>query len=76
MTGYPAISIHIFSHNVAQAEECWNVKEKHKYRPKNLIHFHLQGCSCVLKRSLTLPMSKDTHCNDKRVGNLPPSVRS
>ena len=58
------------------AEACWNVKEKRKYQPKNLIHFHLQGCSCVLKRSLTLPMSKDTNCNDKRVENLPPSVRS
>ena len=66
----------VFSQDVAQEEACWNVKEKHKYRPKNLIRFHLQGCSCVLKRPLTLPTSKDTHCNDKRFGNLPPSFRS
>ena len=75
-SGKPAISIHIFSCDVAQAGARWNMKEKHKYRPKNLIRFHLQGCSCVLKRPLTLPTSKDTHCNDKRFGNLPPSFRS
>ena len=76
-SGKPAISIHtIFSHDVAQAEARWNVKEKHKYRPKNLICFHLQGCSCVLKRPPTLRTSKDTHCGDKRFGNLPPSFRS
>ena len=71
-----AISIHIFSHDVAQAEAHWNVKEKHKYRPQNVIRFHLQGCICVLKRPPTLPTSKDTHSNDKRFGNLPPSFRS
>ena len=52
------------------------VKEKHKYRPQNVIRFHLQGCCCVLKRPPTLRMSKDSHCNDKRFGNLPPSFRS
>ena len=52
------------------------LKEKHKYRPKNLIRFHLQGCSCVLKRPPTRPTSKDIHCNHKRFGNLPPSFRS
>ena len=52
------------------------VKEKHKYQPQNVIRFHLQGCSCVLKRPPTLPTSKDSHCNDKRFGNLPPSFRS
>ena len=52
------------------------VKEKHKYRPQNVIRFHLQGCCCVLKRPPTLPTSKDSHCNDKRFGNLPPSFRS
>ena len=52
------------------------VKEKHKYRPRNVIRSHLQGCCCVLKRPPTLPTSKDTHCNDKRFGNLPPSFRS
>ena len=65
-----------FSHDVAQAEARWNVKEKHKYRPQNVIRFHLQGCSCVLKRPPPLPTNKDTHCNDKRFGNLPPSFRS
>ena len=75
-SGRPAISINIFSHDVAQAEARWNVKEKHKYRPKNLIRFHLQGCCSVLKRPPTLPTSKDSHCNDKRFGNLPPSFRS
>ena len=80
-SGKPAISIHIFSHDVAQADARWNprimqVEEKHKYRPENLIRFHLQGCSCVLKCPPTLPTSKDTHCNDKRFGNLPPSFRS
>ena len=50
----------VFSQDVAQEEACWNVKEKHKYRPKNLIRFHLQGCSCVLKCPPTLPTSKDT----------------
>ena len=50
--------------------------EKHKYRPQNVIRFHLQGCCCVLKRPPTLPTSKDSHCNDKRFGNLPPSFRS
>ena len=50
--------------------------EKHKYRPQNVIRFHLQGCICVLKRPPTLTTSKDTHCNDKRFGNLPPSFRS
>ena len=52
------------------------VKEKQKYRPQNVIRFHLQGCCCVLKRPPTLPTSKDSHCNDKRFGNLPPSFRS
>ena len=52
------------------------VKEKHKYRPQNVIRFHLQGCSCVLKRPPTLPTSEDTHSNDKHFGNLPPSFRS
>ena len=75
-SGKPAISIHIFSHDVAQAEARWNVKEKHKYQPQNVIRFHLQGCSCVLKRPPTLPTSKESHCNDKRFGNLPPSFRS
>ena len=50
--------------------------EKHKYRPQNLIRFHLQGRSCVLKRPPTLPTSTGTHCNDKRSGNLPPSFRA
>ena len=49
------------------------VKEKHKYRPQNVIRFHLQGCCRVLKRPPTLPISKDSHCNDKRFENLPPS---
>ena len=75
-SGKPAISIRIFSHDVAQAEARWNVKEKHKYRPQNVIRFHLQGCSCVLERPPILPTSKDTHSNDKRFGNLPPSFRS
>ena len=66
----------VFSHDVAQTEARWNVKEKHKYRPQNVIRFHLQGCSYVLKRPPTLPTSKDTHSNDKRFGNLPPSFRS
>ena len=43
---------------------------------KTWFSFHLQGCSCVLKRPPTLPTSKDSHCNDKRFGNLPPSFRS
>ena len=59
-----------FSHDVAKAEARWNVKEKHKYRPQNVIRFHLLGCICVLKRPPTLTTSKDTHCNDKRFGNL------
>ena len=52
------------------------VKEKHKHRPQNLIRFHLQGCSSILKPPPILPTSKDTHCNNKRFGNLPPSFRS
>ena len=53
------------------------VKEKHKYRPQNVIRFHLQGCNCVLKRPPTLRTSKDTHCSDiKRFENLPPSFIS
>ena len=52
------------------------MKEKQKYRPQNVIRFHLLGRCCVLKRPTTLPTSKDTHCNDKRFGNLPPSFRS
>ena len=51
------------------------VKGKNKYRQQNLICFHLQGCSSVLKRPPTLPTSNETHCNDKRFGNLPPSFR-
>ena len=73
-SGKPAISIHIFFHDVALAEARWNVKEKQKYWPQNVIRFHLHGC--VLKRLPTLPTSKDTHSNDKRFGNLPPSFRS
>ena len=54
-----------------------SLKEKHKYRPQNFkFRFHLQGCSYVLKCPPTLPTNKDTHCNDKRFGNLPPSFRS
>ena len=60
----------------SSGEARWNVKEKHKYRPQNVIRFHLQGCRCVLKRPPTLSTSKDTQCNDKRFGNLPPSFRS
>ena len=45
-------------------------------RPQNLIRFHQQGCSCVLKRRPTLLTSKDTYSNDKRFGNLPPFFRS
>ena len=52
------------------------VKEKQKYRPQNVIRFHLQGCCCVLKRSPILPTSRDSHCDDKRFGNLLPSFRS
>ena len=52
------------------------VKEKHKYRPQNVIRFHLQGCSCVLKCPPTLPTSKNSHCNDKRFGNVAPPFRS
>ena len=53
-----------FSHDVAQAEARWNVKENHKYRPQNVIRFHLQGCRCVLKCPPTLPTNKDSHCNN------------
>ena len=52
------------------------VKEKHKYRPQNVIRFHPQCCSCVLKRPPTQPTSKESHCNNKRFGHLPPSFRS
>ena len=31
-----------FSHDVAQAGTRWNVKEKHKYRPKNLGPVHME----------------------------------
>ena len=44
--------------------------------PTTKIRFHLQGCSCVLKRPPTLPTGKDTHNNDKRFGNLLPSFLS
>ena len=43
-------------------------KDKQKKRLQNLIRFHLQGCSCVLKRLPKLPTSKDTPCIDKRFG--------
>ena len=46
------------------------VKAKHKYRPQNLFRFHLQGCSCVLKRPPTLPRSKNTHYNDCKRYNV------
>ena len=77
----PAISIHIFSPRCSSdrstpESRIMQVKEKHKYRPQNVIRFHLRGCCCFLKRPPTLPTSKDSHSNDKRFGNLPPSFRS
>ena len=77
----PAISIHIVFPRCRLGGSTlkfriMQVKEKHKYRPQNVIRFYLQGYSCVLKRPPTLLTSKDTHCNDERFGNLPPSLRS
>ena len=40
-SGKPAISIHIFSHDVAQAEARWNVKEKHKCNSFSPAGLHL-----------------------------------
>ena len=69
-----------FSYDVAQAEARWNaesseVKEKHKYRPQNVIRFYLLGYSCVSNVCQHYRRTK-THCSDKRFGNLPPSFRS
>ena len=80
-SGKPAISIHIVFPRCRLGGSTlefriMQVKEKHKYRPQNLTRSYLQGYSCVLKRPPTLLTSKDTHCNDERFGNLPPSLRS
>ena len=76
-SGKSIISIHILDVSQKHAGSPNHaVKRKNKYRAQNVIRFHLQGCSCVLKRPPTQPTRKDAHCNDKRFGNLPPSFTS
>ena len=65
----PSISIHIvfprYSSGGGTLEaQIMQVKEKHKYRPQNLIRFHLQDRSFFPKHPLTLPTSKNTHWID------------
>ena len=76
-SGKSIISIHILDVSQKHAGSRNHAsKRKNKYRAQNVIRFHLQGCSCVLKRPPTQPTRKDAHCNDKRFGNLPPSFTS
>ena len=72
-----------FPYDVAQAEARWNPasctykKRKTQVPTTKLNSFSPAGLQLCFKTSApTLPTSKDTHCNDKRFGNLPSSFRS